>query len=90
MDSYLSDIWKRTLTLILEKGKQQEKLDNLISVSYTHLDVYKRQRVKIHETQNEFLSKKDGFPYKLVFDRRQSDRVAFGDCRSASDQSKAQ
>ena len=28
--SYLSDIWKRTLTLILEKGKQQEKLDNLI------------------------------------------------------------
>ena len=30
MDSYLSDIWKRTLTLILEKGKQQEKLDNLI------------------------------------------------------------
>ena len=30
MDSYLSDIWKRTLKLILERGKQKELLDDLI------------------------------------------------------------
>ena len=30
IDSYLSDIWKRTLALILEKGKQTERLDNLV------------------------------------------------------------